>query len=188
MTWPASPLAKVLVVIWPPSRSSSSRALTATSPPAPVEPLSSMTPEPYRAVFVGRAGHVPGRADTPLTVERDRRVDGGVLEQVTIRSYSREPMTCHVEVLLEADFADIFEVKEGRARGKVLLWGEVTDDRGAKAVARLRGPEGYTWTALTALAIDERVLAGDVQAGFQTPGGLYGPDFVLMPGVQRKGG
>jgi glycogen debranching enzyme len=84
---------------------------------APVEPLSSMTPEPYRAVFVGRAGHVPGRADTPLTVERDRRVDGGVLEQVTIRSYSREPMTCHVEVLLEADFADIFEVKEGRARG-----------------------------------------------------------------------
>jgi glycogen debranching enzyme len=84
---------------------------------APVEPLSSMTPEPYRAVFVGRAGHIPGRADTPLTVERDRRVDGGLHERITIRSYSREPITCHVEVLLEADFADIFEVKEGRSRG-----------------------------------------------------------------------
>jgi short subunit dehydrogenase-like uncharacterized protein len=78
--------------------------------------------------------------------------------------------------------------EEGRARGKMLLWGEVTDDRGAKAVARLRGPEGYTWTALTALAVVERVLAGDVQPGFQTPGGLYGPDFVLGPGVERKDG
>ncbi|WP_448811131.1 amylo-alpha-1,6-glucosidase [Agromyces bauzanensis] len=84
---------------------------------APIEVLSSMTPEPYRAVIVGRAGHMPGRADTPLIVERDRRIDGGLREQVTLRSYSREPISCHVELLLEADFADIFEVKEGRARG-----------------------------------------------------------------------
>ncbi|MFK4836027.1 glycogen debranching N-terminal domain-containing protein [Microbacterium sp. ZW T2_14] len=84
---------------------------------APIESLSSLTPEPYHAVFVGRAGHIPGRADTPLTVERDRRVDGGLRERVTIRSYSNNPMSFRVEVLLEADFADIFEVKEGRARG-----------------------------------------------------------------------
>ena len=84
---------------------------------APVEALSSLTPEPYHGVFVGRAGHLPGRADTPLTVERDRHVDGGLRERITIRSYSREPMSYHVEMLLEADFADIFEVKEGRARG-----------------------------------------------------------------------
>ena len=84
---------------------------------APVEPLSAMSPQPYRAVFVGRAGHVPGRADTPLTIERDRRVNGGMRERVTVRNYSRQAMTCHVEMLLEADFADIFEVKEGRARG-----------------------------------------------------------------------
>lgn len=84
---------------------------------APVEALSSLTPEPYHGVFVGRAGHLPGRADTPLTVERDRHVDGGLRERITIRSYSREPMTFRVEILLEADFADIFEVKEGRARG-----------------------------------------------------------------------
>lgn len=84
---------------------------------APIESLSSLTPEPYHAVFVGRAGHVPGRADTPLTVERDRLVDGGLRERVTIRSYSNDSMSLQVEVLLEADFADIFEVKEGRARG-----------------------------------------------------------------------
>jgi glycogen debranching enzyme len=84
---------------------------------APVESLSSLTPEPYHAVFVGRAGHLPGRADTPLTVERDRHVNGGLRERITLRSYSNDPMSFRVEVLLEADFADIFEVKEGRARG-----------------------------------------------------------------------
>lgn len=82
---------------------------------SPVEPLSSMTPHPDRVVMVGRAGHVPGRADTPLIVERDRRIGSGLREQVTLRSFSREPMVVRVEILLEADFADIFEVKEGRA-------------------------------------------------------------------------
>ena len=81
----------------------------------PVEPLSSSTPRPYRSVMVGRAGHIAGRADTPLIVERDRRVDGGVHEEITLRSYTREPMALRLELVLEADFADIFEVKEGRA-------------------------------------------------------------------------
>jgi short subunit dehydrogenase-like uncharacterized protein len=75
---------------------------------------------------------------------------------------------------------------EQRARGRSLLWGEVRDDRGATAVARLRGPEGYTLTALTALAIVERVLAGQAPAGFQTPSRAYGPDFILeVPGTER---
>jgi len=82
---------------------------------APVEPLSSISPHPYRVVMVGRAGHVPGRADTPLIVERDRRVGAGLLESITLRSFSRDPMAFRVEVVIEADFADIFEVKEGRA-------------------------------------------------------------------------
>ncbi|WP_395242535.1 glycogen debranching N-terminal domain-containing protein [Agromyces sp. MMS24-K17] len=81
---------------------------------SPVEPLSSLSPEPFRAVFVGRAGHVPGRADTPLTVERDRRIGTDLVETITLRSYSRDPMPVRLEVVFEADFADIFEVKEGR--------------------------------------------------------------------------
>ena len=31
----------------------------------------------------------------------------------------------------------------------------------------------------------ERVLKGDAAAGFQTPGRMYGPDFVLGPDVTR---
>jgi short subunit dehydrogenase-like uncharacterized protein len=74
-----------------------------------------------------------------------------------------------------------------RARGRSLLWGEVEDAKGGRAVARLRGPEGYTWTALAALACLERVLAGDAPPGYQTPALAYGPDLVLgLPGVERK--
>ncbi|WP_448006058.1 amylo-alpha-1,6-glucosidase [Agromyces bauzanensis] len=85
---------------------------------APVESLSSTTPQPFQAVMIGRAGHIPGRADTPLIVERDRRVDNGLRETLTLKSYSREPMFYRVELVAESDFADIFEVKEGRAAGE----------------------------------------------------------------------
>jgi short subunit dehydrogenase-like uncharacterized protein len=74
-----------------------------------------------------------------------------------------------------------------RARGQSLLWGEALDTGGARCVSRLRTPEAYTLTALTALAIAERALDGDAPAGFQTPALAYGPDFILeFPGVTRE--
>jgi len=73
-----------------------------------------------------------------------------------------------------------------RARGMCLLWGEVEDESGRRAVSRLRTPEGYTTTALASLAIVERVLAGEARPGFQTPSQACGPDFVLgLEGVSR---
>jgi short subunit dehydrogenase-like uncharacterized protein len=73
-----------------------------------------------------------------------------------------------------------------RARGLSLLWGEVADDAGARAVARMRAPEGYTLTAMTSLALVRRVLDGEARIGFQTPAHAYGPDFILQfPGVTR---
>lgn len=76
---------------------------------------------------------------------------------------------------------------EQRARGKTLVWGEASDDQGAVVVSRLQGPEGYTTTALTALACMERVLQGQYTPGFQTPGKLFGGDFILsIPGFSRQ--
>ncbi len=75
---------------------------------------------------------------------------------------------------------------EERARGRTVLWGEVTDGAGGRAVSRLIGPEGYAFTVATALAVVERVLAGQATPGFQTPAKAYGADFVLeIPGVER---
>jgi short subunit dehydrogenase-like uncharacterized protein len=53
--------------------------------------------------------------------------------------------------------------------------------------ARLRTPEAYTFSAITAAAIAARVVAGDFAPGFQTPARLYGPNYVLrFEGVQRE--
>jgi short subunit dehydrogenase-like uncharacterized protein len=74
-----------------------------------------------------------------------------------------------------------------RAQGKSQFWGEVLDPSGNRRVSVLQCPEGYTLTALTALAIIEKVLAGQVSPGFQTPSRVYGADLILeIEGVMRS--
>jgi short subunit dehydrogenase-like uncharacterized protein len=76
---------------------------------------------------------------------------------------------------------------EQRARGFSLIWGQVIDAAGATCSARLSGPEAYTLTALTALAIVQKVLAGEFSVGFQTPSRAYGADLILeIAGVTRE--
>jgi short subunit dehydrogenase-like uncharacterized protein len=76
---------------------------------------------------------------------------------------------------------------EQRARGRTVFWGEATDKAGGRAVSRLYGPEGYTFTTLTALAAVEQVLSAAAPPGFQTPAKAYGADFVLgIEGVKRE--
>ena len=77
--------------------------------------------------------------------------------------------------------------EKDRKKGKSLVWGEVTDNKGNSASARLVTPEGYTLTALTALAAVERILKGDIKPGFQTPSMAFGADFITtIPGVKRE--
>jgi short subunit dehydrogenase-like uncharacterized protein len=73
------------------------------------------------------------------------------------------------------------------AAGFSILWGEVTDEAGGVAVARLRTPHTYLMTAYAALAIAEQVIAGNVQPGYQTPASAFGPDLVMaIAGVTRR--
>lgn len=75
---------------------------------------------------------------------------------------------------------------EERARGRSYLWGEATDEAGNRVEARQKCMEGYTLTALTALNIAQKVCAGNLKPGFQTPAGCYGADLVLeLDGVTR---
>lgn len=74
-----------------------------------------------------------------------------------------------------------------RAKGYALLWCQVTDDAGNKAVSRMRTPHAYTLTAAASLEIVRRVLAGDAPPGYQTPASAYGPDLVMeIGGVTRE--
>lgn len=75
-----------------------------------------------------------------------------------------------------------------RAAAKMIIVAEVEDGMGRRAIARLHTPEAYACTGLTAPAIAQRVLTGDLEVGFQTPARVFGPDFILsLPGVCREG-
>ncbi|WP_432519479.1 amylo-alpha-1,6-glucosidase [Kineococcus sp. SYSU DK006] len=81
----------------------------------PLQPLSAHLPEPFSAVFTTRAAPRPGLADGTLVVERRRMAADGLREDVVVRNYGLEPAGIGLQLVVEADFADLFDVKEGRA-------------------------------------------------------------------------
>ena len=101
----------------------------------PIEPLAAETKEPYRALFACRVPRSDGYADSPLIVERLREVGAGMLEEIIVRNYSSEAAKCVVELEVESDFADLFEVKDARIQRR---WEEV------------RQPDGDSLTILAA--------------------------------------
>lgn len=75
---------------------------------------------------------------------------------------------------------------EQRRQSFSLIIAEARDDSGRRVRARLRTPDGYSLTALTTVAIAQRILKEDFKPGFQTPSLAYGADFILeFEGVER---
>jgi glycogen debranching enzyme len=102
------------------------------------EPLVATTSDPFVGVFVGRGQPATGRADSHLLVTRHRYVGRGMREDVEIANFAEEAAFCLVELELDADFADLFEVKEGRVKkqGK-----HTTDHEGTRITfSYKRGP------------------------------------------------
>ena len=74
-----------------------------------------------------------------------------------------------------------------REKGKTLMWGKATDPDGNSVESRQQGPEGYTLTAIAALNIAEKILAGNFKPGYQTPAKAYGADLILdIEGTARQ--
>ncbi len=79
-----------------------------------LQTLSSLVRDPFSATFVARARPRPGRADSTLVAFRTRYVGRGMREDIVVRNFGPEPAACLVELAVDVDFADLFEVKEGR--------------------------------------------------------------------------
>lgn len=73
-----------------------------------------------------------------------------------------------------------------RERSNSYIWGAVRSSDGREVAARMIGPNGYSFTATSAVAIAGRVLDGRGVPGFQTPAGLFGPDLALELGYSRE--
>jgi glycogen debranching enzyme len=78
------------------------------------EPLVAHRANAFEATFVGRAQWPDGRFDSPLVVRQERHVGPGLQDDVTLENYSGEAVECEIELLVDADQADLFDVKGGR--------------------------------------------------------------------------
>jgi short subunit dehydrogenase-like uncharacterized protein len=76
---------------------------------------------------------------------------------------------------------------EARRSARGLLVGVARNEKGGTVRSRLRTPEGYTLTAMTAVDIAKRVASGEFRLGFQTPSLAYGAGYILgFNGVARE--
>ena len=123
----------------------------------PLESLAAQTKEPYRALFACRVTRSDGYADSPVIVERLREVGAGIQEQVTIRNHSIEPAECVISLRAEADFADLFEVKEARIQR---LWEETREVGGDSLTIRA------TWQDVRKAVLVQAAGAEVTQAAF----------------------
>lgn len=65
-----------------------------------------------------------------------------------------------------------------RARSQVELWGEVWNERGERRSLTGQVPDGYTFTAASAVLAVERVLTDAIAPGTWTPSRAFGSEFL----------
>ena len=77
--------------------------------------------------------------------------------------------------------------ESARDRSKMQLHGRVSDAAGTVVEGTLTVPEGYTHTANASVAVVQRMLAGGVPIGYQTPSLAFGAGFVAeLPGCTLR--
>lgn len=81
-----------------------------------VEPLAVEMQTPFAARFVGRGAPEAGRADATLVLFRTRFIGLGMREELEVTNHGAEEVPLLVELAVDVDFADLFEVKESRVR------------------------------------------------------------------------
>lgn len=120
------------------------------------EPLAATTVDPFSAVFVLRDLPRRGKADSHLVAYRRRYVGRGMRENLLIENFGEEPAFCAIELSIGADFADLFEVKEGRVEKKTGEYDVETGESGLTFTYQ-RGP--FRRAAKVELSIPPRFLA-----------------------------
>jgi glycogen debranching enzyme len=149
----------------------------------PLEPLTAQTMEPYRALFAGRVPRADGHADSPLIVERLREVGAGIQEDITVRNYSLRPADCLIALRVEADFADLFEVKEARIPRR---WDETRQADGGTLIIRAKWQDvrKNVTVKATGAEITSEVLTYRVTV---PPHGHWSTVLTVMPNLDGVG-
>ncbi len=80
------------------------------------EPVAVQPNDPFACTFLARRPPAACRADSTLLLIRRRYVGNGMRDDITLRNLGREAAAAHLTIALSSDFADLFEVKEGKDR------------------------------------------------------------------------
>jgi glycogen debranching enzyme len=81
----------------------------------PAEPLAVQGSEPFAAQFILRRAHRLGRDESTVLIVRDRVLGDSLHDRITLENLGHEDTVIVAELHADADFADLFAVKEGRA-------------------------------------------------------------------------
>jgi glycogen debranching enzyme len=133
------------------------------------QPLDVAVTEPFAALFSLQDQAPPGRADAHLLLLRRRFVGRGMREDLELRNYGTEPAPCRLELDVDADFADLFDVKEGRARPA----GTVDRRRAGGAILLRYAREGFERATRLSLDGAEVTDRGFVVEVTVPPGGTW---------------
>ncbi|MGZ4231862.1 MAG: amylo-alpha-1,6-glucosidase [Solirubrobacteraceae bacterium] len=119
----------------------------------------------------------------PCSIVRHRLVDHVWMEEVTVTNHLHGPSRLHVALEVDADFADLFEVKDG-----VIAEREVTDtsDGASLTLAYQNGEfrRSVTITASSPAAITRDGFEYDLELG---PGEQWSSSFTISPVAAQPG-
>lgn len=132
-----------------------------------LEPLTVDVTDPFAATFVERAHPTAGRADADLVVFRYRDIGWGMRERIVLTNHGLGAAPVTIELRCDADFADLFSVKESRVRR--------TDDHGCEVTA-----DGLRFTH-QGERVSKAVEVSTSQAAIIEPGLITWPA-TLAPG------
>ena len=113
-----------------------------------LEPLRVETIGPHAATFVTRRKPREGLADSTLLVVRERYVGNGLVEDITVQNLSRQVEEHTLALTASTDFANLFEVKEGRsaAARDITTHGRARRPRTRRPATRRHGRSASTAT------------------------------------------
>lgn len=140
------------------------------------ESLSVESTEAFAASFILRRAPRSGLVDSTLLVVRERLVADGLRETISLHNLDKESTVVSLELHADADFADLFAVKEGRAP----VSGADMSVSGGQLVLRSRADHGR---GLTVSATgDPIVVPGSLNWRVVVPpGGQWQTQIVAQP-------
>jgi glycogen debranching enzyme len=151
------------------------------------EPLPPQSADSFACTFLSRRPPGAGLADSTVLVVRRRYLNGGMHEQITLRNLGNEPAEVTLRIDADGDFADLFEVKEGRFAGLEGARAQVSAQVGPGAIRLSRERGGHLRGATICAEGNPDIAAGQLSwHAVVPPRGGWSTALQVIPSVDGK--